>query len=102
RRLNVGEEEEFRVFILFRNTWLEFLEDVEVRKVRLRLTQIVGVCSSPAKRLARSVFNSPSVDAMIPKDLLLLRPKILADDRHHPHARKVARRQRTVSSRTPK
>ena len=57
-RLDIRQEKELGIFVLFWNAGLEGFEDVEVSEIRFRLVKVVGVGAAPAERLALSPFET--------------------------------------------
>ena len=96
RGLDVGQEQKLGVFVLFRNLRVESLEYVQVGEVGLRLVEVVGVGSAPAKGLALGALDAARVDAVLVEDILLLGTEVLAHDGDDAHLGEVAGRQRKV------
>src|SRR5262249_39378671 len=97
-RIDVCEEEEFRVHVVRWDLRIEIAEDVQLRVERLGFVEILAVLASPEEALPFGVNDAGRINTVAAKNIFVLSNEVFTHNCDHTDFREIAGGEGEVSS----
>src|SRR5262249_35104225 len=98
-RSDIGQEHELRIAVFFREFRLEVCEDIQLRRQRHALVQVLRIAARPEERFPRGALQTLDVNRAPAKNLSINLREVVANDAHEIHAGEETGRHGKISGR---